>query len=498
MNEAKSKKELVADNIYIFTRLGILASVVLMFFPFFNPAKVCTLVNKNMSLFTSAVSYTGLTQDVATGFKYHIVNEQSFYLLMISSIIAVIGIVVMAVGACMSLGNLKLKKAGNLFALLGSLVMGGSLIGTYNAYNQIIDTVTKYDLTEGERYISNGREYISQMSIVAPSIPTGFWIFLAIAAVVFVLSLVSIVCLPKVEKGMKFQMETKYRLFLVMLPFIILVFIFSYLPLYGWIYAFFDYKPGTALTSENFVGFKWFTRLFSDAATRSDVLMVLRNTLVMSGLGLATSWVPMAFAILLNEIHCKWFKRIVQVFTTIPNFVSWVLVFALAFAMFSSDGFINTAFNLHTDVLGNPSGTWFKMLLWGMWKGTGWSAIIYVAGISGIDTQLYEAATVDGAGRFQKMMHITVPGLMPTFFVLLLMAIANVLTNGLDQYLVFYNVENSKLITVLDLYVYQLGLGSTNTIPLSTVVSMAKSIVSVILLLAANGVSKLIRGESIM
>lgn len=133
----------------------------------------------------------------------------------------------------------------------------------------------------------------------------------------------------------------------------------------------------------------------------------------------------------------------------------------------------------------------------GLWKGIGWSAIIYIAAISGIDQQLYEAATVDGAGRFQRMWNITVPSLIPTFCVLLLMSIANILSNGMDQYLVFENSTNTSSIMVLDLYVYKLGIGQ-GQIPLSTVIGMVKSVVSVTLLFAANGISKLIRGESIV
>jgi putative aldouronate transport system permease protein len=125
------------------------------------------------------------------------------------------------------------------------------------------------------------------------------------------------------------------------------------------------------------------------------------------------------------------------------------------------------------------------------------SAIIYIAAISGIDQQLYEAATVDGAGRFQRMWNITVPSLIPTFCVLLLMSIANILSNGMDQYLVFENSTNTSSIMVLDLYVYKLGIGQ-GQIPLSTVIGMVKSVVSVTLLFAANGISKLIRGESIV
>lgn len=142
---------------------------------------------------------------------------------------------------------------------------------------------------------------------------------------------------------------------------------------------------------------------------------------------------------------------------------------------------------------------WIKMLLWGLWKSLGWNAIIYIAAISGIDQQLYESATIDGAGRFAKIWYITIPELMPTFFVLLLLSIAGILSNGMDQYLVFKNATNKDAIEVLDLYVYNLGLSSgLSQIPLSTVVSMVKSLISVVLLFGANRVSKAIRGESIV
>lgn len=257
----------------------------------------------------------------------------------------------------------------------------------------------------------------------------------------------------------------------------------------------------------NFVGFKWFTYLFQNGATRADIVRVIRNTFAMSGLGLITQWIPMAFAIFLCEVKNLTFRRFIQTFTTVPNFISWVLVYALAIAIFSTDGFINEfarSIGLLAEGVDGKNFlmgdhlTWIKMWAWGTWKGVGWSAIIYISGIAGIDQQLYEAATVDGAGRFQKMWNITVPGLLPTFFVLLLMAVAAVLSNGLDQYLVFCTAQNKNHIEVLDLYVYNLGLGSGGSIPLSTVVGMFKSVISVILLFGANSLSKALRGESIV
>ena len=271
----------------------------------------------------------------------------------------------------------------------------------------------------------------------------------------------------------------------------------------GWRYAFFDYKVGDTLSMDNFVGFKWFTQLFKNPATVRDIIRVLKNTLAMSGLGILTSWLPMAFAIFLCEIKNMKFRRVVQTLTTVPNFISWVLVYAIAFCIFSTDGFVSSLmvnagiWKEGVNMLMGGSHVWLQMLAWGLWKGIGWSAIIYIAAISGIDQQLYEAATVDGAGRFQRMWNITVPSLIPTFCVLLLMSIANILSNGMDQYLVFENSTNTSSIMVLDLYVYKLGIGQ-GQIPLSTVIGMVKSVVSVTLLFAANGISKLIRGESIV
>jgi putative aldouronate transport system permease protein len=301
----------------------------------------------------------------------------------------------------------------------------------------------------------------------------------------------------KEAKTKKYEMQSQYKLFLMFTPFALLAFVFSYLPLWGWRYAFFDYQSGDVLSMDLWVGTKWFTFLFQNPATVSRILNVLKNTLAMSALGIGTSWVALAFAVFLSEIHNTHFKRIVQVFTTIPNFISWVLVYAIAFAIFGSDGFINNLCGTSTLFLQSGNHLWLKMLAWGMWKGLGWSAIIYIAAISGIDQQLYEAATVDGAGRFQKMWHITLPGLIPTYCVILIMSIAGILSNGMDQYLVFSNPGTEKDLEVLDLYVYNLGIGDGN-IPLSTVVGMTKSIISVILLFLANGISKLIRGESIV
>lgn len=483
MEQSKSKREVISDKLYYLIRIAIILSAVFLFIPNLNPARISGLINRNMSLFTSGISYSSLTEGFGRAVKKGWVMQSSLQILYVSALVSCIGIIANVASACMSIGNIKFKKLGNLIAVLGSALEIIGLIGVYIAYTQVAQT--------------------GKPKKVEPMFSNGFWIILTVAIIILVCTLIQVILLAKSPKEEKFEMQTKFKLFLMYAPFIALVAVFSYLPLLGWRYAFFDYKVGDTLSMEKFVGLKWFKELIKNPATVRDIVQVLKNTLGMSFLGIATSWLPMAFAIFLSEIKNVRFKRFVQTFTTVPNFISWVLVYAIAFCIFSTDGFVSSLFvnlgiwNEGQNMLMSGEHTWIKMWAWGTWKGVGWSAIIYIAAISGIDQQLYEAATVDGAGRFQKMWHITLPGLIPTFCVLLLMSVANILSNGMDQYLVFKNATNADVIRVLDLYVYELGIGK-GSIPLTTVVSMLKSIISVTLLFAANGVSKLIRGESIV
>ena len=477
-----SKEKLAKFVYYPFRAISVLLLVVL-FFPALNVARISGLINRSISLLTTGFSYGNLISNFGRAIKKGWVMESTLKLLNVSSMIICLGIIACAVGACLSLGNRKCKVLGNLINTVGALVAAISMGGIRSAYLQIAAT--------------------TKPSKIEPMFPGFFFILMGMLVLMVLISVFEMYLVGKPAKNEKFEMETRFRLFLMFLPFILLTFVFSYLPLWGWRYAFFDYKAGDTLSMANFVGFKWFQQLIRNRSTTRDILNVMKNTLAMSGLGIATSWVPMAFAIFLSEIKNDKFRRVVQTFTTIPNFISWVLVFAIAFCIFSTDGFISSLMmNLGIwtegkNFLMDGSHTWLKMLLWGLWKGLGWSAIIYIAGIAGIDQQLYEAAIVDGAGRFQKMRHVTVPGLMPTFYVLLLMAVAGILSNGMDQYLVFENSSNTAKIMVLDLYVYKMGIVK-GAIPLSTVVGMLKSVISVTLLYGANTISKVIRGETIV
>lgn len=306
------------------------------------------------------------------------------------------------------------------------------------------------------------------------------------------------------KKAARLYKQRGFRLFLLISPFLLLIFLFSYLPLYGWIYAFFNYKPGRDLFSCQFVGLDNFKKMFIDQYALQDLAVVMKNTFGMSFLGILTSPLPMIFAVFLGEISCVPFRKAVQTLTTIPNFISWILVYSVAYAMFSvNDGFVNRLLmnagiiSEGINFLASDRHVWLTMLGYSTWKGLGWSAIMYIACMAGIDGEQYEAAKVDGASRMQRIWYVTIPGLMPTYFVLLLLSIANLINNGMEQYFVFQNAMNKASIEVLDLYVYNQGMVGVNY-SYATAVSMLKSIVSVTLLLFANQLSKVVRGESVL
>ena len=473
-----------ADILYYVLRIAVLLAMALMFFPDLSPAKVTALINKSVSLFSAGLSYNALIADSGRPLRLGWVQAGSFQILHFGSMATVLGIVFAGACGCMSLGNLRLKRLGNVFGIAGGALIIAGMGMTYIAYHQFAVIVEKADR-------------------IAAVLPNAIYLFALLGMLVLLASVGVQLILPRAAKTDEYKMAARYRLMLMFLPIAVLAFVFAYLPLYGWRYAFYDYRPGGELSADTYAGFKYFTMLVQNEATRNDMIRVLRNTLAMSGLGIAVSWLPLVIAILMAEIRSKFFLRTVQTIITIPNFISWVLVYAVALAMFNTDGFVNSFLGLlgiQSDanyLMGNEH-IWLKMLAWGMWKGVGWSSIIYVAAISGIDVSLYEAATVDGAGRFQKMRYITLPSLMPTYMVLLLLSVAAILSNGMDQYYVFQNAQNTSTIEVLDLYVYNIGIGEGTSIPLSTIVGMFKTLISLLLLFIANRTSKLVRGESIV
>lgn len=287
--------------------------------------------------------------------------------------------------------------------------------------------------------------------------------------------------------------------FLLALPFVIFLLVFSYTPLLGWVYAFFDYTPGLPLSQARFVGLKYILAMFKEW---NQTGVVLRNTLALSALNILFTPLPMFFAIFLNEIKSKYFRKVIQTTTTLPNFISWIIVYGIAYSFFSMGGMVNTLmikFGISSqpqNFLGNPDIAWYFQTALMIWKGLGWSSIIYLAAIAGIDQELYDAASIDGAGRWKSMLHVTLPSVAPTYFVLLLLGISNILSNGFDQYYVFNNALVNDKLMVLDLYVYNMGI-IYSQYSYSVAIGIWKTFIGIFLLLGANKISKAVRGDNI-
>lgn len=295
--------------------------------------------------------------------------------------------------------------------------------------------------------------------------------------------------------------KRQIQLFWLAMVFVLFVFAFSYVPLVGWSIAFIDYNPGKSLLDQTFVGLKNFKLLWS---SKRDLWMVLRNTLALSSLSLLIMPVPLIFAILLSELPSKRLSKIVQTASTLPYFISHILLYAICFAMLSpSDGAVNVIMRLFygedysSNLMANQNVAWTIQTIVGLYKGMGYSAIMYLSGMSGIDQELYEAASIDGAGRFAKIWYVTIPGIMPTFIVLLVMQIAGMLSGaGFDQYYVFQNPMVLNKLEVLDTYIYKVGLGQNN-FGFATAAGMLKSLISIALLMMANKLCKLVRGDGL-
>jgi ABC-type polysaccharide transport system permease subunit len=284
------------------------------------------------------------------------------------------------------------------------------------------------------------------------------------------------------------------------LPFVIFVFMFSYVPLHGWLYSFFQYVPGIPLFKNKFIGLGNFMYMLKDM---NNIKRVLTNTFIFYFFGLLTSVIPVILAILLSECRSARFKKLVQTTTTLPNFISWVIVFSLAFNIFYSDGILNRVlmfFGVITEpilLLANKEAVYIFQTLLAVWKGAGWGSIIYLAAITGIDQELYEAVAIDGAGRWDRIKNITIPGILPTLIVLLLLQISNLLSVGLEQFLVFSNNMVQRNVEVLDYYVFRVGLQNKDY-AYAISIGMLKTIISVILLFSVNKLSKVFRGETII
>jgi putative aldouronate transport system permease protein len=292
---------------------------------------------------------------------------------------------------------------------------------------------------------------------------------------------------------------TRYQaLYLMLIPGVLYFLTFKYAPLLGSIIAFKDYHIVKGIIDSPWVGFRWFENLF----TYPQFTRLLRNTLLISLYQILFSFpAPIILALLLNELRKAAFKRLVQTVIYLPHFLSWTLMYGLVYMMFSVQ---TGVFNNLIGQLGIPpinllqSNEVFRSLIVGsgMWKEMGWGTIIFLAALTGINPSLYEAARIDGAGRWNQMRYISLPGIMPAIVVLLLLKLGNILDLGFEQIFIFLNPTNYENGDILDTYAYRAGI-IQGQYSMTTAIGLFQSVIGFLLLLFANRLSNKTTGEGL-
>ena len=307
--------------------------------------------------------------------------------------------------------------------------------------------------------------------------------------------------LPTKKKGFFRTLGKQYQLMIMSVPVLLYVLLFNYGPLWGWLTAFQDYNVKKGLAGSKWVGWDNFKFIFGD----SEFYLALRNTVAMSVINLVFGTLcAIILAILLNEVRNRKFKRTVQTVTYLPHFLSWVIVVGMAQDIFASKGSVNDLLlslgaSEPVFFLGKGEYFWWLFGAINVWKEVGWGTIIYIAAMTGIDPCLYEAAEIDGAGRFQRILHVTLPGIKSTFMVLLIMNIGHLLDAGFEVQYLMENPLIWKFSRTIDVYVMKYSFGGARPrFSIGVAAGMFKSVVAIILLLGANGIARALDEESLI
>ena len=305
------------------------------------------------------------------------------------------------------------------------------------------------------------------------------------------------------KKTLLKYIKTHPALYIMLIPGLLFLFVYKLWPLYGLEMAFKDYNifagrnPMDAVSASPWVGLKWFKTLFSS----SQFVVVLRNTLIINCLKILWLFpLPIISAIMLNEIGNHAYKKLMTTCIYVPYFFSWVVIYGIFFSLLGSYGVVNTF--IHK--LGGSRMQFFTdinvfrslLVFTEGWKETGYNTIIYLAAITSIDTTLFEAAKIDGASKYRQIRHITLPGLMPTIVLMLILKVGYILDTGFEQILIFYNPAVYDVADIIQTYVYRIGLGQAN-FSLATALGLFNSVVAFILIVGANTISKKTLGRSI-
>jgi putative aldouronate transport system permease protein len=310
---------------------------------------------------------------------------------------------------------------------------------------------------------------------------------------------------PVKKKNKKLNKIIRQRyLYLLMLPALIWVILFCYAPMYGLYMAFINYIPGgdsfyKSFFTSQFVGLEWISKFFSTG----DFVRIMRNTLCTSILTLVVSFpAPIILAILINEVKNIHFKKTIQTVSYLPYFISWVIAANIFLTLLSSGGFVNQIL-IHFGIIDksimffqNGKLFWLLIAISNTWKGMGYNSIIYLSAIASISMEIYESADIDGATRFQKIIYITLPALMPTIVILLILSVGGIISAGFEQQLLMQNNTILDYSDVIDTYAYRYGI-QNGMYSYGAAVGFFKSIVSFILVVAVNKLSRKVNDQAL-
>lgn len=285
-------------------------------------------------------------------------------------------------------------------------------------------------------------------------------------------------------------------IYLMVLPVVLYFFIFKYLPMYGAVIAFKDYSVAKGIWGSDWVGLEHFRTFFGSYYFGR----VLRNTFLISFYNLIFGFpTPIILALLLNEIRLKWFKSLVQTVSYLPHFISLVVICGLIIDFTNRGGVIQSIIEFFGgesgSLLNNPNNFRTIFVTSSVWQEVGWASIIYLAALSGINPDLYEAARVDGAGRFRQIWNITLPGLIPTIMILLILRIGGLMDVGFEKIILLYNPNTYETGDVISSFVYRMGLAQGNDYSYTTAVGLFQSAINFVLLISANSISRRFSGN---
>lgn len=295
---------------------------------------------------------------------------------------------------------------------------------------------------------------------------------------------------PTLGKRIRRDLSRYKYVYIMLIPIVVWYILFCYRPLLGNVIAFKDYKASKGIWGSPWVGIKHFTAFFSSFY----FWRLLRNTLLISLYGIIFSFpAPILLALLMNEMHSRWYKRAVQTITYMPYFISMIVICGMLMDFLKMDGVITTILA----VLGMPNENYlmkpeaFRTIYVAsdIWQNCGWNSIIYMAALSSIDQELYEAAAIDGANRFKQTLHVTLPGLLPTIMILLIIRIGAVLNVGYEKIILLYNSANADTSDVISSFVYRRGILEAN-FSYTTAVDLFNSVISFGLVMGANALSR--------